>query len=205
LANAVEVGTVKRSRDLIGALKEPARTGKPVFAFFQKVPGCAGCQKFGSTVMSDALIVETVEREFLPVLIYDNRGGTDAKILKRYEEPAWNYQVIRFLNGEGKDLILRKDRVWTRDALASRMIRALEVAGRPVPRYLEVAAYETDADRQETVAFARSCFWSGEVSLGRVPGVITTEAGWMERREVTLLRFRPNLVSLKRVGGAALC
>ena len=195
-ANPIEVGTVEWRRDFDHALEESARSGKPVFAFFQEVPGCAGCQKFGAKVMSHSPIVEAVQREFLPVLIYNNRRGKDAEILERYGEPAWNYQVIRFLDGEGNDLIPRKDRVWTRDTLASRMIQALEVAGRPVPRYLEVAAYESNAERQETAAFAQSCFWSGEVALGPVQGVITTEAGWIEGREVTLVRYRPDLVSL---------
>ena len=193
----IEVGTVKWGRDLDRAFKNSQRTGKPVFAFFQEVPGCAGCQEFGSTVMSYPPIVEAVEREFLPVLIYNNRKGKDAKILKLYEEPAWNYQVIRFLDGKGKDLIPRKDKVWTRDALALRMIEALEVAGRPVPRYLEVAAYESDTDTQETVAFAQSCFWAGEVALGQLPGVVATEAGWIEGREVTLVHYRPDLVPLE--------
>ena len=195
-AKRIEVGTVEWRRDLDQAIKKSRRIGKPVLAFFQEVPGCAGCQEFGATVMSHQPLVEAVEREFLPVLIYNNRKGKDAEILKRYEEPAWNYQVIRFLDGEGKDLIPRKDRIWTRDALASRMIQALESAGRPVPGYLEATAYEDDTDGQETVAFAQSCFWSGEVALGRVPGVITTEAGWIDGREVTLVRYRPDLVTL---------
>ena len=195
-SNPIEVGTVEWRRDLDVALEESTRSGKPVFAFFQEVPGCAGCRKFGADVMSHALIAEAVEREFLPVLIYNNRGGRDSEILRRYEEPAWNYQVIRFLDGAGRDLIPRKDRVWTRDALALRMIQALEVVGRRVPPYLEVAAHESDPDRHEAFALAQSCFWSGEVALGQVPGVITTEAGWIEGREVTLVRYRPDLVSL---------
>jgi len=196
-ANAIEIGSVEWRRDLNAALEESTKTGKPVFAFFQEVPGCGGCQKFGAEVMSHPPIVDAVEREFLPVLIYNNRRGRDQEILERYDEPAWNYQVIRFLDGEGRDLIPRKDRIWTRDALAARMIQALGVAGRPAPGYLEVTAYELDAERQETAAFAQSCFWSGEVALGGLPGVITTEAGWIEGREVTLVRYRPDLVSLE--------
>ena len=180
----IEVGTVEWRRDLDGAIKKSQRTGKPVFAFFQEVPGCAGCQEFGSTVMSYPPIVEAVEHEFLPVLIYNNRKGKDAKILERYEEPAWNYQVIHFLDGDGKDLIPRKDKVWTREALSLRMIEALE-------------AYESDLEKQETVAFAQSCFWAGEVALGQVTGVIATEAGWIDGKEVTLVRYRPDLVPLE--------
>jgi hypothetical protein len=201
--NAVEIGAVEWGRDLDAALEASRKTGKPVFAFFQEVPGCGGCQKFGAEVMSYPPIVEAVEREFLPVLIYNNRRGRDQEILELYQEPAWNYQVIRFLDAEGQDLIPRKDRVWTRDALAARMIQVLEVTKRPVPPYLEVVAYESDAESLEKAAFAQSCFWSGEVALGGLPGVITTEAGWMEGREVTLVRYRPDLVSLETLVGRA--
>jgi hypothetical protein len=192
----IEVGVVHWQRDLDAAIEASQRTGKPVFAFFQEVPGCSGCREFGSTVMSHEPLVQAIENEFLPVLIYNNRGGKDAEILARFNEPAWNYQVIRFLDGNGRDLIPRKDRVWTRDALAARMIEALEAAQRPVPGYLEVTAYENAVELQEEVAFAQSCFWTGEVRLGRIDGVITTEAGWIGAREVTLVRYRPDLVSL---------
>jgi hypothetical protein len=195
-AAPIEVGTVEWRRDFEGVLSESGQTGKPVFAFFQEVPGCSGCQKFGSEVMSHPVIVQAVKNEFVPVLIYNNRSGNDAALLKRYGEPAWNYQVIRFLDGAGKDLIPRKDRVWTPHALALRMMEALEVSGRPVPRYLEVAALESDTDRQASVAFAQHCFWQGEAVLGRLPGVITTEAGWLEGREVTLVSYHPETTSL---------
>jgi hypothetical protein len=197
LVDHIEVGAVHWQRDLNAAIGASRRTGTPVFAFFQEVPGCSGCQNFGTTVMSYEPLVQAVEREFIPVLIYNNRAGKDAETLKRFGEPAWNYQVIRFLDGNGQDLIPRKDRVWTRDALAIRMIEALEAAKRQVPGYLEVTAYEGTPRLQESVAFAQSCFWNGEVMLGRVSGVITTEAGWIGGREVTLVRFRPDLVSLE--------
>jgi len=61
----------------------------------------------------------------------------DQKLLKRFKEPAWNYQVIRFLNAEGNDVIPCKDRVWTTSGVASRMIQALTAANRPVPKYLK--------------------------------------------------------------------
>lgn len=193
----IEVGSVEWGRDFDAAVAESARDGKPVLAFFQEVPGCAGCRKFGAEVMSHSLIVEAIQREFVPVLIYNNRPGRDAVILKRYGEPAWNYQVVRFLDGEGNDLIPRRDRVWTRDALALRMIEALEAAGRNVPRYLEVAALENDTEQHREVAFAQACFWTGEALLGRLPGVITTEAGWLEGHEVTRVIYHSGIVTLE--------
>ena len=84
--------------------------------------------------------MEAIQEAFVPLLIINNRPGADAKILKRFGEPAWNYQVVRFLTAKGKDLIPRKDQVWTTGPLARRMIASLKVAKRPVPDYLQALA-----------------------------------------------------------------
>jgi len=49
----------------------------------------------------------------------------DEKLLKHFSEPAWNYQVIRFLDAEVRDIIPRKGRIWALDGVASRMKEAL--------------------------------------------------------------------------------
>lgn len=87
--------------------------------------------------------MEAIESLFEPVVIYNNQPGKDAKVLKRYNEPSWNYQVVRFLDSEGKDLIPRKDRVWTQSALAGRMIEALDAIGAAAPGSLH-ALVNTD-------------------------------------------------------------
>lgn len=179
-----EVGEIEWPRDFDAAVEASKASGKPVFAFFQEVPGCAGCQNFGQTVLTDPVVKGAIEEAFEPVLIINNRPGKDEEILKRYDEPAWNYQVIRFLDGNGKDLIPRKDEIWTRDALIPRMIEALEKAGRPVPKYLAVERPVAPENRGE-VAFAMFCFWTGERKLGPIDGVVSTEAGWLDGREVT--------------------
>jgi hypothetical protein len=191
-----EVGSIEWPRDFDAALASSKATGKPVFAFFQEVPGCSGCQQFGSTVMTDPTILSAIESAFVPVLIHNNKGGADAEILKRYDEPAWNYQVVRFLDGEGKDLIPRKDRVWTKDALATRMVEALTTAQHEVPAALidvskgrkpqAAAAAETSEGK---AAFAMFCFWTGEMKLGQIDGVLTTEAGFLDGHEVTLVTW----------------
>ena len=132
----IEVGDVEWGRDLEGAYAASEKSGKPVLVLFQEVPGCAGCQKFGREVLSHPQIVEAIETEFESVVVYNNRKGEDAAILKSFGEPAWNYQVIRFLSSKGEDIILRRDKIWTTEALAARMVEALETRGRPVPDYL---------------------------------------------------------------------
>lgn len=53
-----------------------------------------------------------------------------------YREPTWNYQVIRFLDADGRDMIPRKDRAWTAESATERMIAALLAVDRAVPDYL---------------------------------------------------------------------
>ena len=202
----VEVGSVSWGRDLDAALAKSGTGKKPVLVLFQEVPGCAGCKKFGSEVLTHPLLVEAIEDEFEPVLVYNNRsGGKDAELLKRFKEPAWNYQVIRFLKADGSDLIGRKDRIWTLPAVVGRMVEALEKAGREVPLYLKGLAPQA---KTESAAFAMHCFWTGEYELGKIDGVVSTEAGWLEGREVTLVHYVPeqiDLAALTRRAAAVKC
>ncbi|MEM9282203.1 MAG: VPGUxxT family thioredoxin-like (seleno)protein, type 2 [Verrucomicrobiota bacterium] len=200
----VELGKVKWGRDLEAALSASQENGKPVFALFQEVPGCAGCQQFGKEVLSHPQLIEVIETEFVPVAIFNNQPGKDAEILKQFGEPAWNYQVVRFLDGAAQDIIPRKDRVWTLEGIASRMIAALEAANREVPNYLRALSGTAGIHNEGVAAFAMHCFWTGEQRLGGLDGVFTTEAGWLAGREVTLVRYDRDEVSLAELAKAAI-
>ena len=91
-------------------------------------------------MLSHPLLVEAIETEFVPVAVYNNIKGKDLAVLKRYGEPTWNNPVTRFVDAAGKDLIPRKDRVWSLAGTASRMVLALKAAKRPVPGYLQLLA-----------------------------------------------------------------
>jgi len=90
--------------------------------------------------MTNKTIISAIENSFIPLLIHNNTGGEDSKILKKYNEPSWNYQVIRFLTSDGKDIIPRKSSVNTLKAISARMVKALEVAKQPVPPELKKLA-----------------------------------------------------------------
>lgn len=94
--------------------------------------------------------------------------------------------MVRFLDPEGNDIIPRKDKVWTTEALASRMIQALKKSGQVVPKYLKTLSAVPNRGK---AAFSMYCFWTGEMRLGAIDGVLTTEAGWFDGREVTLVEF----------------
>jgi hypothetical protein len=194
--NPVEAGNVEWGRDLDAALRQSETTGTPVFVLFQEIPGCIGCQTFGREVLTNPLLVEAIETLFIPVLVYNNRpGGNDQKWLQRYREPAWNFQVIRFLGGDGSDIIPRRDRVWSIGGVAARMVDVLKKLGRPVPQYLIALALEHDTANHERIGFAMACFWTGEYQLGKVNGVVATEAGWYDNREITLVTYHEKLIT----------
>lgn len=77
--------------------------------------------------------MKLIETHFEPVAIYNNSRGKDAKTLKEFKEPAWNYQVIRFIGADKKDLIPRRDGINNIPEVAKRMIEALEKKKREVP------------------------------------------------------------------------
>jgi len=194
-----EIGTVTWEREYPRALTLAEESGKPVFLLFQEVPGCAGCRAFGREVLSRPELVSLIESHFVPLVVYNNRGGGHERIRKRYREPAWNYQVVRFVDAKGKDLIPRKDKVWTTSALAGRMIRALEAADRPVPGELHTLAGHAPPGETATAAFAQSCFWTGERKLGALEGVLETEAGFIRYREVTRVVYDPAVITYENL------
>ena len=144
LTKRIEVGTVKWGRDLDAALASSKNTGRPLFVLFQEVPGCGGCQIFGRDVLSLPELVKVIETDFIPILIFNNQPQ-DRELLKRFKEPAWNYQVIRFLDADAKDIIPRDGKVMKLPALAERMAEALKKHGRPVPEALGKLASPPEA------------------------------------------------------------
>ena len=185
-ANPEAVGTVTWVRDYDAAVASAKSTGKPIFLLFQEVPGCAGCRQFGRDVLSDETVVKSIQENFIPLLIHNNSSGKDAEILRRFDEPAWNYQVVRFLDADGRDLIPRKDKVWEAPELTSRMNLSLQKAGHP-----QAATHTT-----QRAAIAQYCFWEGEMKIGGIDGVTRTEAGFLDGNEVTLVDFDPAKISL---------
>ena len=152
--NPVEVGSVRWGRDLDTALTASDRTGRPVFVLFQEIPGCTRCRLFGQRVLTSPLLVEAIEDEFHPVLVSNNRSaGMDSELLDRFKEPAWNYQVVRFLDAEGHDATPRRDRIWSIGVITSRMIEAIEAVERPLPRYLEAVPGLTKMQKTKINAF----------------------------------------------------
>jgi DNA replication protein DnaC len=131
--------------------RQPRLNKKKIMALYDSVTymhnsenivwlGATGC---GKTGLATSFLIHAINSgysgrhvlfaELVGELYQSVADHSEAKVLKKYGEPAWNYQVIRFLTQDGKDIIPRKDKVNTINALATRMVKALEKAKQPVP------------------------------------------------------------------------
>lgn len=186
---ARELGRIEWLRDYDLAQKRSLAEDKPIFLLFQEVPGCQTCVSFGAEVLSNPLLIEAVEDEFIPLAILNNKGGDDRRILQKFGEPAWNNPVVRFIDADGQDLIPRRDGVWRAGEIADRMIRSLQTASRPVPTYLAELRDELTPRKIERATLSMGCYWAGEACLGELPGLLSSRTGDLGGREVVELRY----------------
>ncbi len=161
------------------------------------MPGCSNCTRFGNKTLSHPLIVEAIETCFVPVCIFNNKGGKDAEALKIFGEPAWNNPVVRIVRADNQDVVLRMPNFNSSFQLLNGMRRALDLTGVPAPRYLELLEEELAAREAglQTATFSMYCFWTGEGAFGAIPGVIETEPGYQDGKEVVKVQFDPAVTS----------
>ena len=191
-----ELGAVHWLRDLEAGQKESVKSDKPLLILFQEVPGCSNCTRYGNTTLSHPLIVEAIETCFVPVCIYNNLDGKDAAALKKFGEAAWNNPVVRIAASDYRDVVPRIDNFRSAHQLLSGMRHALQLAGKTVPPYLELLEEEHAAREAglETATFSMYCFWSGEGTFGGIRGVVETEPGFQDGKEVVRVQFAPSVL-----------
>ena len=195
--NTVELGDVHWLRSFDEAQTRSKKEGKSILILFQEIPGCATCRNYGSDVLTHPLIVEAIETEFIPLAIHNNKGGQDAEILKRYQEPAWNNPVVRVVDSEGSNIIPRLSGNYSTAGLTAQMTSALIKQKGKAPLYLQLLADELSAQQKMTskATYSMYCFWTGEALFGKLNGVIKTTAGFEGGKEVVAVEYNPSIVS----------
>ena len=191
-----ELGLVHWLRDLDAGQAEAQKTGKPLLILFQEVPGCSNCTRYGNSTLSNPLIVEAIETYFVPVCIYNNKGGKDAAALKTFDEPSWNNPVVRIVRADYGDIVPRISNFNSPAQLVLGIQNALQSNEKVVPKYVDLLLEELSAREAglETATFSMYCFWSGEGTFGNIPGVIETEPGFQDGKEVVKVLFNPAVV-----------
>ncbi len=176
-----ELGKVSWYRDFDQACAISEKENKPILILFQEVPGCSTCRNYGHNVLTNPLMVEAIENEFVPLAIFNNKGGKDKEILTKYDEPALNNPVVRIVDKNGKDISKRIAGDYSAKALYKRMIETLNKQGKKIPEYMKVLREElalVESDNIKETQFKMYCFWTGEKQLGTANGVLKTEAGF---------------------------
>ncbi|MCB0563672.1 MAG: thioredoxin family protein [Phaeodactylibacter sp.] len=196
-----ELGQVEWQRDFEKGLERASLENKPIFLLFQEVPGCATCRSYGNMVLSHPLIVEAIETLFVPVAIFNNKGGKDAEVLQYYNEPAWNNPVVRIVDYDRLDVVPRVSGNYSQLGVVQAMVFALERRSKAIPAYLQLLYEDLLARQQglETTTLSMYCFWTGEKALGQLNGVVATEAGFMDGHEVVQVAYNPKAISFEEV------
>jgi len=191
-----ELGMVAWFRDYNTAIALSKKQDKPVLILFQEVPGCTTCRNYGHNVLSNPLLTEAIQNEFIPLAIFNNKGGNDAKILKKYDEPSWNNPVVRIVDANGNNLVKRVASDYSAKGLYNAMLKALKDYGTDIPEYVKILGKELSAvqSKKETY-YSMYCFWTVEKQLGSQEGVLNTEAGFMKGREVVKVTYNPQIIA----------
>lgn len=200
--NPEELGQIGWQTDFAAAQAESTRTGKPMLVLFDEIPGCSTVKGFGNAVLSDPIVAEAAEALFVPTLVYNNKPEHLA-LLESFGEPTWNNPVVRIMRPDRTELVPRHAGDYSVSGLLKAMRAALKADGRPVPPWLSLA---TPPRQTETATFGMYCFWSGEVAIGGLEGVVSTDAGFLDGHEVVEVSYDPSVIpfeTLYRMAKAA--
>ena len=200
LKQEVELGKVSWYRDYDEATALAKKENKPVLILFQEVPGCATCRNYGNRVLSNPLLVEAIEDLFIPLVIHNNKGGKDRQILNQFNEPSWNNPVVRIIDANGKNIAPRVSGNYSAKGLYKAMLAALNTSYTEIPEYMVLLGKELSATTTaKEKYYSMYCFWTGEKKLGATDGVLNTEAGFMNGREVVKVTYDAREVKVQEL------
>ena len=95
--------------------------------------------------------MDAIEELFVPLCIYNNKPGKDAKVLARFKEASWNNPVTRIIGSDGKDRTGVNRSGWSVAAVAHQIIAAVKARGRSVPDYVALLSQESARDVETAV------------------------------------------------------
>lgn len=156
------------SQSLESAEKLSQESGKPILILSLNEGKSTTKTRFNKILTDSPLLAEVIEEEFHPVSRLTDESST---LRTRGSTPT----------AVGEE--------FSKVDLAQFLRKSLVAHGKSVPGYLSTVGWEDSSANIGTVAFSMFCFWTGEQKLGGIPGVLTTEAGWLGGAEVTRVTF----------------
>jgi len=200
----VELGSVDWMRNFDEAVALSEESSLPILILFQEVPGCSTCTTYGHNILRHPWIVELIETHFVPLAIFNNKGGHDKKILSKFKEPAWNNPVVRIIGQNQNDLVSRLAGDYSLLGLSHKIREAMILSGQTIPTYLDIHIRELEGTKQqEEVYLSMYCFWTGEKEIAQLDGVLSTEAGYMHGREVVKVHYDASKTDIKELSSRA--
>ncbi|MBK7232302.1 MAG: thioredoxin family protein [Saprospiraceae bacterium] len=198
---AIELGKVHWIRSIQTAQRHAKSSGKPILILFQEVPGCLTCQNYGSEVLSHPLMVEAIESYFVPLAIFNNKGGSDREVLEIFKEPSWNNPVVRIVSHDLTEWTNRLSSNYSSLGLIEKINTTILKTKGKIPEWLQLLEEEFKSQNREIdkVYIGMPCFWSGEKHYGALVGVMATRAGFMAGAEVVEVQFDPSKISLEKL------
>lgn len=200
-AQHIELGTVNWMRNYDEAVENARKTDKAILILFQEVPGCSTCKNYGKNILSQPLIVDAIETYFVPLTIFNNKGGADRKILDQFEEPSWNNPVIRLVDENGNNIQTRLSSDYSASGLIDYMIKSFPKRNIEIPEFLIHLSESLSVNQHkvELVDFSMYCFWSGEAHLGKANGVVSTKPGFKNGKEVVRVEYNSDQISINEL------
>ena len=195
-----ELGLVQWSRSYEDSKKLALNDDKPIFILFQEVPGCSTCKDYGNELLTHPHIKEAIETYFVPLVVFNNKGGKDAEILSKFKEPAWNNPVVRIIDPvTEKDITKRLNGRYDMEGLIESISNGILTSNNLIPPYLALLHQASASKDLRETHLAMYCFWSGEKNLGNLDGVIETQAGFMNGTEVVKIKYDANQLNEKEL------
>ncbi len=134
--------------------------------------------------------------------VNDSAAATAQKRSSRFTIGKGGRSVVYFSGRIGGITPLTRGIICPRETLTNmnvKTIALLTVVLLPSLGSVSAQQVSTVAGKSATkrAVFAQSCFWTGEMKLGQIEGVVRTEAGFFKGREVTLVDYAPERVALE--------
>lgn len=202
----IELGRVSWYRDYDEAIILCEKEKKPILLLFQEIPGCSTCVNYGRDVLSNPLMVEIIENEFIPLAIYNNIHGKDAEILKKFNEPAWNNPVTYIIDCNGKSIVNKVANNFSPFTLYQKIVEVLALLNKEIPLYFKLLEKDLKINFGATkqAVYETPCFWSGETTFAQHHAIYATMPGFIGSREVVTIEFDESLVTKKELDSFAI-